>query len=885
MRAKEVIAALSLCMASILVIGSVAGVISFEDAPEVEQLEIGEYSLIEKPEGMSPDELGLEVVEDYGSYLLVEPGSGEKQLEQSIDVQPLENRNELNIKGHEFNTAEGLPELNSELTIQEYEPQTEGLYIVDMVGPVSPEWREELEDMGVEIINYQPNYAYEVKMTPELAEEVEDKYFVDWTGVYQPAFKLDEDLEPGLVNIELVDGVDLQTLDDFNSQINVLSAVDVSEDRARVVAEVEDESLFSQIARNEEVYYISNEMEPRLYDEMATQIIGGGLWIYDDDDNPDTPYRVHGDYGSYANQVGYDGSGVVTAIADTGLGDGTTPNAGHDDFTGRVVGGYDFESESSAEGEWNDAHGHGTHCAGSVGGDTYHGTGENYYEGYYAGQGSAPETELFSVRIFGDDAGWVGPSDYKEIVTKAREESNAYVHSNSWGGEANGAYDESDVAYDEAVRDAGDGEPMVITVAAGNDGPGGWGGSYNSIGSPGNAKNVITVGATENYNPNEDVTDPEAIAGFSSRGWTDDNRVKPDVVAPGEAIYSTKPDGGYQSMSGTSMANPATAGASSVVVDWYEDNYGVKPNPSMVKGLLINTAYSIENNQANTGENSPHLPNQDEGWGMVDLHSIVDSPVDFMLEDETSLLETGDVDEYGVTPQDTNEPLKITLAWTDNEAQSGDNSTLKNDLNLEIISPSGDVYRGNNLVDSWSETGEDTYDTFDTSGDGWDDSNNVENVYIHPDDLEDGTYTVRVHGYNVPEDANNDGTANQDYSLVKYNAQEGGGGGGNTPPTADFSYSPTNPNPGETVQFTDASSDSDGSISSYSWDFGDGSSSTASDPSHAYSSSGTYTVELTVTDDDGATDSSTQDIAVQSDSSGYCDVDGGDTSYEEYITN
>ncbi|MFW5907916.1 MAG: S8 family serine peptidase, partial [Candidatus Natronoplasma sp.] len=814
MRAKEAIMALSLCMASILVIGGVAGVISFGDTPADEQLNIGEYSLIEKPEGMSPNELDIEVVEDYGSFLLVESGSGENQLDQTVDVEPLEDRNQLNIKGHQFNTEEGLPELNSELTNEEYAPGTEGLYIIDMIGPVSPEWREELESMGVEIINYQPNYAYEVVMTPELAEEVEDKFFVDWTGVYQPAFKLADDLEPGTVNIELVDDVDAELLSDFDSKANILSTVEMSEDRSRVVAEIEDESIFADIAQMEDVYYISNQMEPRLYDEMATQIIGGGLWTYDDDDNPDTAYRAHGDYGSHTNQIGYDGSGVVTAIADTGLGDGTTPNAGHDDFTGRVVGGYDFDSGSTDEGEWKDENGHGTHCAGSVGGDTYGGTGDAYYEDYYAAQGSAPETELFSARIFDDGGDWTGPSDYKEIVTVAREHGDAYVHSNSWGGSGDGAYDESDVAYDEAVRDAGDGEPMVITLAAGNDGPGGWGGGYNTIGSPGVAKNVITVGSIQNYNPNEDVEDPEAVSDFSSRGWTDDNRVKPDVMAPGEGIYSTKPDGGYQSMSGTSMANPAVAGASTAVVDWYQDQYGVKPNPSMVKALLINTAYNMDNTQSDTGENSPHIPNQDEGWGMVDLHSIVESPVDFMLEDETSLLETGQTDEYSIEYQDSNEPLKLTLTWSDDEAQSGDDPALKNDLNLEVISPSGDVYRGNNLVESWSAPGEETYDTFDTSEDGWDDVNTVENVFIRPDDLESGTYTVKVNGFDIPEDANGDGTANQDYSLVEYNAQSSDSQG----PNADFTFDPSQPEVGQTVQFTDQS---EGDIEEWSWDFGD----------------------------------------------------------------
>ncbi|MFP3872443.1 MAG: S8 family serine peptidase, partial [Candidatus Aenigmatarchaeota archaeon] len=715
------------------------------------------------------NEPDIKVIDHYGRYVLLETIRGKiLELGRNHEMDRLENRNELSVKGHSFNTNEGYPDFDEDLMIDGYEKGEKGIYIVDMMGPVNPEWREELESMGVEIINYQPNYAYEVVMTPEQADQVEEMFFVDWVGIYQPGFKLAEDLEPGSVSIETVDG-------------------------SRVITEVKDEADLKDFAKMNEVYYISNQEEFELHDEMATQIIGGGCWIYDDDDDPDTAYRAHGNYGSHANQVGYDGSGVTVAVADTGLGDGTTPDAGHDDFTGRVVGGYTFTDD----GSWQDDNGHGTHTAGSAVGDTYNGRAEKWYEDYYKAQGSAPESDLFAVRIFDANDDFVAPNDYREIVYVARENSDAYTHSNSWGSDSQGAYGDSDSDYDEVVRDAGDGEPMVITVSAGNAGD-----QSGTTGSPGNAKNVITVGAQENYNPPQDNYNPNITAEFSSRGWTEDNRVKPTVTAPGgqelsvfeiQGIHSTAPPTidayPYQDMAGTSMSNPAVNGAAAVVVDWYESIYGTRPNPSMVKALLINTAWNIPRD--NGGENGPHIPNQDEGWGMVDLHSLVEAPVDFMLEDETSLLETGQTHEYDIEYQDASEPLNITLTWSDQQAASGDDPTLKNDLNLEVVSPSGAVYRGNNLVESWAATGEDTYDAFDSSGDGWDDTNVEENVYIHPTDLEDGTYTVRVHGFDVPADANGDGTANQDYSLVKYNAQTPSG---NTAPSVNL----TRPDGGET---------------------------------------------------------------------------------------
>ena len=86
----------------------------------------------------------------------------------------------------------------------------------------------------------------------------------------------------------------------------------------------------------------------------------------------------------------------------------------------------------------------------------------------------------------------------------------------------------------------------------------------------------------------------------------------------------------------------------------------------------------------------------------------------------------------------------------------------------------------------------------------------------------------------------------------------GGGGGGNVPPVANFSDSISN----LVVNFTDSSTDSDGTIASRSWNFGDGATSTATNPSHTYSAAGTYSVSLTVTDNSGATNTKTQSVTV-----------------------
>ena len=86
----------------------------------------------------------------------------------------------------------------------------------------------------------------------------------------------------------------------------------------------------------------------------------------------------------------------------------------------------------------------------------------------------------------------------------------------------------------------------------------------------------------------------------------------------------------------------------------------------------------------------------------------------------------------------------------------------------------------------------------------------------------------------------------------------------NIPPVANFGVTTS----GLTASFTDSSTDSDGTISSRSWNFGDGSTSTSTNPSHTYAAAGSYTVSLTVTDDDGASNTKTASVTVSSGGSG-----------------
>jgi hypothetical protein len=106
-----------------------------------------------------------------------------------------------------------------------------------------------------------------------------------------------------------------------------------------------------------------------------------------------------------------------------------------------------------------------------------------------------------------------------------------------------------------------------------------------SITDPGNADDVITVGATHGNWPHT-----YGVSFFSSRGPTGDGRLKPDLVAPGERIKAPVPNGGWQAESGTSMAAPHVSGAAALLLARYPELIG---NPRRIKRILCESATDL----------------------------------------------------------------------------------------------------------------------------------------------------------------------------------------------------------------------------------------------------------------------------------------------------
>ena len=229
--------------------------------------------------------------------------------------------------------------------------------------------------------------------------------------------------------------------------------------------------------------------------------------------------------------AGLQGRGITIGVVDTGV------DVTHPDLAGQVAATRDYTGQG-----FGDGHGHGTHVCGIAAGSGVS-SGGKYV-------GVAPEATLVVAKVLRDDGSGMS-SDVMAGVEWAVEQG-ARVINVSLG--STGPCDGSDAL--SAVCDAAWRTGVVMCVAAGNEGPG-----AGTVGSPGCARQVITVGASD---------DADAVAGFSSRGPTLDGRQKPDICLPGSGIVSARAKGTvmgtpvderYTRASGTSMATPHATGA------------------------------------------------------------------------------------------------------------------------------------------------------------------------------------------------------------------------------------------------------------------------------------------------------------------------------------
>ena len=384
----------------------------------------------------------------------------------------------------------------------------------------------------------------------------------------------------------------------------------------------------------------------------------GAVKFYGDIQTPNVKARNSSIYPDAAWNFGVTGKGVNIAMVDTGV------DNEHPGLVGKFVAGYDAvcylhtdptcvaaglgARETDGSFDPDDGNQHGTACIGmsSATGIEADGSQSEFY-------GSAPDSTLVDVRI-GTDAG-AGPFenyvleqefyesamngiqwiiDNKDTAWAGVDESlhGIDIISLSWGitSHEGGGSDGSDMH--SMILDVAMKEGIVVSVAAGNDGP-----DNDGLSGMGSSDLSITVGATDDGNT---ITrDDDTIASYSSRGPRRDNgdgnplnELKPEVTAPGTNIIQAEgcvTSGGCNNLlgadassntytsrgSGTSYAAPAVSGILALMIE---------ANPNLtafeMKEILKFTA---ERKGEPTQPEVDPFWNRDFGWGLVDAYEAV----------------------------------------------------------------------------------------------------------------------------------------------------------------------------------------------------------------------------------------------------------------------
>ncbi len=313
-----------------------------------------------------------------------------------------------------------------------------------------------------------------------------------------------------------------------------------------------------------------------------------------------------------------------------------------------------------------------------------------------------------------------------------------------------------------------------------------------TIGAPATAKNVITVGAAESVRASGTdgcgVADTGAnsardLIGFSSRGPTDDGRLKPDVVAPGTHVTGAQPQHAfftatgvctpnfvgtkYSLVSGTSQAAPNVTGLAALVRDWYQRTVpgGAPPSPAMTKALISSEAVSMAGGDDGQAGTLAAAPDQHQGWGRVSLAGIVDGPAREFRDQLDVLSASGSGTARSYAVDDPARPVRVSLAWTDAPGPTTGNAFVNN-LDLRVTAADGTVYAGNQIAGGASIPDPTQADP----------RNNLEQVIL-PAGVAGGSFTVRVNGTSIAGDGlpGNGDLTDQDFALVVTNANEEAG--------------------------------------------------------------------------------------------------------------
>jgi hypothetical protein len=721
------------------------------------------------------------LIEPYDAFLVVEATPRvAKHIAQEFPVEDITSQFELKLPNVTINTNR--PRVTT-ASVQRH-PASKGEritsgkhhYIVQFIGPIKDRWISQVRSAGADIVAPRASFSYVVRARAADLPKITALRSVRWVGHLPYSARVSPTLvqrrkpamprrrvRPNTFRVEVFESKDTGRIATAAKRLGfkVLS----QDPQARVLivesrkSDGARERQIRSLASAGGVRFVRERVVPRTSNNVATTVMGNSFAA------------------TSATGLQLTGTGEIVAVCDTGIDTGD-PSSIHPDFAGRVlaVKSYPITSDWNTiisnpggdDGAADFDSGHGTHVSGSVLGNGAASVGTAAVV-----RGHAFKAKLVFQAVE-QEMKWKpnAPADLKKEryvlagipnnlkpLFQFAYDQGARVHSNSWGGGDPGAYDDQCRQFDQFVWDNKD---MCFVIAAGNDGSDHDGdGSINlmSVTSPGTAKNCITVGACENNRPEFDgelygdwwptdfpvspfnkdpmADQPDEVVPFSSRGPTVDKRIKPDVVAPGTFILSTRSSKiapsnfawsaykldkkHYFFMGGTSMATPLTSGAVALLREFLRTSRGMPhPSAALLKALLIAGAQRLPGTAS-----SKVLMDNHQGFGRVNLDRSVKKVLATVDGDG---LKTGEKATLSITVPAGQKTLRIVLCYSDFPGRG-----LINDLNLIVTSPTGKKTVGNQPVG--------------TSGLGLDSSNNVEVIQLSK--AKAGKWTIDVVASNV----------------------------------------------------------------------------------------------------------------------------------------
>lgn len=740
------------------------------------------------------------VIERYDSFVLLAVSSAAaKKLAKSLLVENITDEYAVRVDGHEILSAEPYVKISRAADKSKAIPAPDSKphhFLIQFVGPVKSDWLSQVKKAGGEIREPMGGFVYAVRAKPTAASKIEALHCVRWVGHFPHAGRIAKSAGQTLSGTPAGDRAELPRRRVLTDVFNVeFFGPKEAKAAVRVLKRLGLELLSNESTSELLVVRTNGSANQRQKQIRELSTIHGVRRIRERTARRtcnNVAASLMGTAATFHNsKLGLTGEGEIVAVCDTGLDTGD-PETIHPDFAGRIVAikSYPLTADLDSyvknprgdDGSSDLDSGHGTHVSGSVlgsgevsaslkNGPLIRGLAHQARLVFQAVEQQTDWKSTDELKESGRYGLWGIPNNLRTLFQFAYGKG-ARIHSNSWGGGDPGAYDEQCRQLDRFVWDHKD---FCIVIAAGNDGTDNNGdGKINptSITSPGTAKNCITVGASESKRPEfkaetyggwwpndfpvtpfqkkSMANKPHQVAAFSSRGPTSDNRIKPDVVAPGTFILSTRstllapnnfawsafpPSKSYFHMGGTSMATPLTAGALALIRQYLRTNQNIShPTAALLKGTLVASAQRLAG-YARSGS----VCDSHQGFGRVDLDRVLApaAPASARFLEIKPGLATGAAHSLIIKVRSAAAPLRIVLAYSDFPGPA-----LVNNLNLIATAPNGTKFVGNQ--------GEGRSATIDTK-------NNVEVIHLTTPAV--GTWKVQVVGSNVPHGP-------QDFALV-----------------------------------------------------------------------------------------------------------------------